>query len=203
MGCTAADFLRHHREITNAVRAKERAQQAVRAAAGQVKRARAAARAAGVDLAAYGLAEELTALSLERSQDRLRNLSSYLAWSGLPIGTQVDLFETPEGPSALEAHEHNVWLAITEGEDAALLGRARTDNPHPVGSEMHVGWDHGWLHYPHPEESVAAAPEGEAEAATQGAPPPQRRGPGRPRGARNKPKGGAVAERLRRAEHVH
>lgn len=186
-------WLRHYRTLTDL----ERSHAAVMREAGSVKLklngARERAKRDGVDMAALKLMNGLSRLSETEATARLEHLQSYLAWSGLPIGTQAALpFIEPDADAV---RVHDIWLAECEGRDAVEAGGALEANPYQAGSEHAASWDKGWRSS-NPIPVAVAPARKRASRATSG------RGRGRPKGSRNKPKADRVLTRLRRAERA-
>jgi hypothetical protein len=132
----------------------------------------------------------LTRLSEAEASERMQNLQHYLAWAALPIGGQSSMLFTH--PTARDVREHDEWLAEQDGRAAAAMGVNREECPHEPDSRHGQRWYAGWDSYEPPPVATSAPPPV--------APAAERRGRGRPKGSRNRPKANVVAQRLRRAD---
>lgn len=147
------------------------AQYTVRALKKDRKNLRALITAAGFDLGMFDRTRQMMGVPHEQREAEFRELARNLAWMGMPIGTQSQMFSDEETAVPPEIQVSRVKSA---GRSAGKLGRERTANPWPAGSLLAVTWDEEWLF-------------GREEAAqttvTAAAPPAPKRGPGRPRKA--------------------
>lgn len=117
-------------------------------------------------------------------------LHRYMRWSGLPVGTQMEMFSDQEtGKAAKEAEDDGLSdedrraAAIFHAEQAGYYcgrrgGQRVDENPHKPGSEEYVAFDQGYM-------------RGQEAIALEMAPKdtPKKRGPGKKPGGR-KAKGG-------------
>ena len=141
-------------------------------------------------MAALKLMNGLSRLSEAEAAARLEHLQAYLAWSGMPLGTQAALpFEQPDQDAI---YAHDLWLAKREGREAVEAGGPLEANPYQPASDHWTAWEAGWRSSkPIPLVVKAAAPAARRKTAR-----------GRPKGSRNKPKADRMLSRLRRAEKL-
>jgi hypothetical protein len=74
----------------------------------------------------------------------------YMAWLGVPVGTQAEMTLSDEDESqangedteAVEQHKNN--MAFEEGVSAGKAGANAASNPHPPGSEAFQAFSLGW-----------------------------------------------------------
>lgn len=73
----------------------------------------------------------------------------YLGWSGIEVGTQLDMFDarpTVDGLTEKERIAETLFTAEQAGYQAGRAGASRTDgNPHTPGSELYDAHDQGWI----------------------------------------------------------
>jgi len=133
-------FLRHWREIRDAKTMHSDSGMAV-------ARAKKQAKAAGIDLDAFKLVEQLAGLEEDELEMLLKNILVYSKWLKLPIGTQSEMFSTPVNapePTADSRAEHDDWEAQQQGLAAGKGGVNREDNPFEAGSSRFDKWDRAW-----------------------------------------------------------
>ena len=177
-GFNADVFLEQDRELRKAELEREKA-----ASAARLKRK--AAKRAGMPLEAYALHEKLMKMDPEDAVKLLTQALRMGRWRSAPYATQFDLLAPPDvkhndrpTQKSIEAQLHyDAWEA---GQHCGMKGGNKCDNPHQVGSELHVKWDdgfnNGW-------EFHKAKPEAEQRVRAASG-----RGRGRPPGSKNKPK---------------
>lgn len=134
---TPETFLDFYRRAGVAKRALESAQ-------AEYRNVLKAAKKAGIDTKAMVAARAL-ATSDEPDADRahMQTLLRYTAYLGLPLGTQLALFDAPDLPEPARAEQAD-WDAEDLGYRAGRGGADRGDNPYDAGSSAHVQWDGGW-----------------------------------------------------------
>lgn len=98
--------------------------------------------ASGFDLEVYDDTRKMMAQSFEereaKHQERMRNM----AWMGMPLGTQKEMFPAEEVEVPAEIQISRVQRA---GRDAGKIGRERSSNPWPAGQLLYQTWDMAWL----------------------------------------------------------
>lgn len=136
-------FLEFYRTTGTALREKETADGAYRAAMKAAKKA-------GIDTAMLTRARQIaTSDDVQHELHGLYTLIRYLKYLRVPIGQQLEMelgsdMPKVDGPSA-EALKQDLWEAEDTGFRAGRNGGNRDDNPFPQGSEPHVKWDTGYL----------------------------------------------------------
>lgn len=173
-------FLTHYQAIRNARRAHEDTSMAL-------ARCKKAAKGAGLDLDAFRLLENLSKLEEDEAEIQLRHLHQYAVWANLPIGTQLDAFgqhQVPK-PKAKALTEHDLWKASDAGYRSGRAGRPRDDNPHPLGSEIHVNWANGWIDGQRQIANEINGAASKQSGSTEKAAAPTSRSRGREPGSRN------------------
>lgn len=136
-----------------------------------VKAARESAKALGIDMAAYKFVQKLKRLGPDAAEKRLRHAVIYCGWLNIPIGNQLDLFQTSDvpKPNIHDVEQHSAWEAQLAGHKLGMAGAAITDidERYQAGTENHVAAIKGW----HGGQAVLAEgliePSGDA-----GQPPP-------------------------------
>jgi hypothetical protein len=141
------------------------AQYTVRALKKDKKNLRALIVAAGFDLSMFDRTRQMMAIPYEQREAEFKELLRNMAWMGMPIGTQTEMFSQEETAVPPEIQISRVRDA---GRTAGKLGRERSANPWPAGQLLYQEWDSSWL----------AGKEEAAQSATPAAP---KRGPGRPK----------------------
>lgn len=160
------------------------ADQEVATGVGHRKDVRLKAKGLGINLAALDRARKLATQSGEKREAEDRELRRYMAWMGKPLGHQAEMFDQTEtargnGIDTAAISEHQVHQVDTGGSVAGKAGHDRGSNPWSPGTYLYQIWDTGWMRG---QEALAQTLVEE----------PKRR-PGRPPGAKNKPKGNAGA----------
>lgn len=139
---TPERFLIHYRLIRAAKRAHEETSSALQTAHRKAK-------SDGVDLDALRDVIRLSKLDPDAAMERLRKMRAYGKWTGLPIGTQLDMFAEvalADEPSEAAAAELREFDAEEAGFDAGKAGKHRVDdNPHPAGTPHYAAFDRGYL----------------------------------------------------------
>lgn len=138
------------------------AQYTVRALKKEKKDLRALIKAAGFDLEVFDDTRKMMAQSFEEREAKHRERMRNMAWVGMPLGTQAEMFSEEETAVPPEVQLSRVQDA---GRTAGKMGRERSANPWPAGQLLHQTWDSAWL-------------EGSEQAAQSTEP---KRGPGRPK----------------------
>lgn len=155
------EFVERETKIDEAI---GEAQYNVRALKKEKKNLRALITAAGFDLGTFDRTRALMALPYEQREAEFRELQRNMAWLGMPLGTQAEMFRQEETAVPPEIQISRVKDA---GRTAGKLGRERGTNPWPAGQLLHQEWDSSWL-------------IGREEAAQSATPAAPKRGPGRP-----------------------
>lgn len=175
------EFIDRHQKIDESV---EEAQYTVRALKKQRKELRAVIAGAGFTL---GVFDETMAKMQQSHEEREacdRELRRNMAWIGMPLGTQAEMFSEEETAVPPEVQLSRVRDA---GRTAGKLGRERTSNPWRAGELLFAEWDSAWL-------------QGSEQAAQSTEP---KRGPGRPKkDAAEKPPAGLRKGRGKKAEDI-
>jgi hypothetical protein len=129
----------------------------------------------GFDIDAFDWSRKSAELSGELRERQFYEYRRNLAWMNKPVGNGYD--PDPNGES-VEPETEISDKQRERVEDAGVMagydGRERSANPWTPGSLLAQDWDNGWQ-------------RGEATRTEEGDDAPKR-GPGRPPGARNKPK---------------
>jgi hypothetical protein len=76
--------------------------------------------------------------------EEMRIRAERMAWLGLPVGFQADIF----GDTAKAAQsdpQHAEWAAGEAGLQAGKTGGLRDDNPYQPGTAEHVAWDRSFV----------------------------------------------------------
>lgn len=137
-------FLEFYRTTGTALREKETADGAYRAAMKAAKKA-------GIDTAMLTRARQIaTSDDVQHELHGLYTLIRYLKYLSIPIGQQLEMelgSDAPkvDGPSAEAVAQQALWDAEAMGWKAGRGGANRDDNPHAEGTELHVNWDTGYL----------------------------------------------------------
>ena len=89
---------------------------------------------AGHDLKVFDRTREMMALPYEQREAEFKELQRNLAWVGMPLGAQAEMFSEQETAVPPEIQVSRVRDA---GRTAGKLGRERSSNPWPVGQLLH------------------------------------------------------------------
>ena len=162
------EFVERETKIDESI---EEAQYTVRALKKTKKDLRALIKATGFTLEVFDETRAKMAMAYEEREANDKELRRNMAWMGMPLGTQSEMFSEEETAVPPEIQVSRVRDA---GRTAGKLGRERSANPWQGGSLLFVEWDSSWL-------------AGAEEAAQSTVEAPPKRGPGRP------PKGTSAA----------
>jgi hypothetical protein len=132
------DFIERHEKIDESI---GEAQYTVRALKKQRKELRGLITAAGHTLSVFDETMAKVAMSFEERESLDRKLRRNMAWLGMPLGTQSEMFTEEEVEVPAEIQVSRVRRA---GEGAGKAGRERQENPWPAGSLLWATWDEGW-----------------------------------------------------------
>jgi hypothetical protein len=157
---TLYEFIERETKIDESI---EEAQYTVRALKKTKKDLRGLIVAAGFTLAVFDETRKKMAMSFDEREAEHRELRRNLAWLGMPLGTQAEMFSSEETAVPPDIQVSRVQAA---GKAAGKLGRERGANPWQAGSLLYAEWDSAWL-------------VGREEAAQSTVEAPKR-GPGRP-----------------------
>ena len=111
-----------------------------------------AAKKAGINIDALTKALALQKREPDDVTKEFTDLNRYLAWLGIPVGTQLGLFdETRTVATAAEdfakrpiSTEASIAKAKTEGFDAGHEAKNKAENPYEEGSPEALAWDAEW-----------------------------------------------------------
>ena len=133
------EFIDRHQKIDESV---EEAQCTVRALKKQRKELRAVIAGAGFTLGVFDETMAKMQQSFEEREAYDRELRRNMAWMGMPLGTQAEMFSEEETAVPPEVQLSRVRDA---GRTAGKMGRERSANPWPVSSLLYATWDENWL----------------------------------------------------------
>src|SRR5215469_15491895 len=123
------DFVDRHQKIDESI---EEAQYTVRALKKQKKELRAVIAGAGFILDVFDETLQKMQMSFEEREAYDRELRRNMAWMGMPLGTQAEMFKEEETAVPPDVQVERVRDA---GTTAGRLGRERSANPWSPGRE--------------------------------------------------------------------
>jgi hypothetical protein len=150
------------------------------------KKLRTVIKGAGFDLAAFDRYRVESQKSSERREAEDAEFRRYMAWSGMPLGTQAEMFKKDE-PEDDVPPELQVKRVRRHGVVSGRAGRERSENPWQAGQLLHQIWHEGWLEG---KEGAAQSTVPTVPLVPAGEPELRRRG--RPPGAKNADKKAAA-----------
>lgn len=133
------EFIERHQKIDESV---EEAQYTVRALKKSRKELRAVIASAGFTLDVFDETMAKMQLSFEKREAYDAELRRNMAWVGMPLGTQAEMFSEDETAVPPEIQVSRVRDA---GRTAGKLGRERGANPWKPGELLFSEWDSAWL----------------------------------------------------------
>lgn len=95
---------------------------------------------AGIDCQTFDAVRKLHAIGDEAIEDQMRQLTRYMQYMNLPIGTQMGFFD--EQPQ--EQTTDVVAKALKEGKVAGMMGGNMDDNPHELNTDAGQEWQKGY-----------------------------------------------------------
>src|SRR5215469_5088493 len=134
------DFVDRHQKIDESI---EEAQYTVRALKKQKKELRAVIAGAGFILDVFDETLQKMQMSFEEREAYDRELRRNMAWMGMPLGTQAEMFSQEDTEVPADVQVERVRQA---GTTAGKLGRERSENPWAApGSLLYQEWDSAWM----------------------------------------------------------
>lgn len=103
------------------------------------------AKGAGINQAALAQALTLRRQDPEKTTTEFRDINRYLKWLGVPVGTQLGMFDDETTVATAIENDASAEEAEKAGYAAGKGGKSRSPAPYPLGTPLGAAWDAGWL----------------------------------------------------------